>query len=93
LDRALAHAVAVDDLASVRALLAEGADVNARADEGETVLMTAALLGRTAIVQCLVAEGADLEAKDRRRETALMKADQHGHEAIVHLLKQAEATD
>jgi uncharacterized protein len=62
LDRALVHAVTVGDIAAVQALLEQGADVNARAATGETVLMLAASAARPELVEILIARGANEEA-------------------------------
>ena len=43
-------------------LIAEGADVNAKDDNGRTPLMDAARKGNKEIVELLIAEGADVNA-------------------------------
>src|SRR5712691_9176289 len=67
----LALAAEVGDTATVEALLAHGADVNAREQEGMTALQMAAWEGDTAIVKALLAHGADVNARDQRSMTAL----------------------
>ena len=52
-------------------LLAAGADVNARRDNGQTALHGAAQWGWTEYVKQLAASGAQLEAKDRNGATPL----------------------
>jgi ankyrin repeat protein len=52
-------------------LLAAGADVNARRDNGQTALHGAAQWGWTAYAKMLAAAGANLDAKDRNGATPL----------------------
>jgi len=77
----------------VQALLAKGADVNAKANDGQTALMVASsheqgfgLLDHPNIVPALLAQGADVNAKDRTGQTALMHASYSGHLDIVRAL-------
>src|SRR5689334_19781450 len=67
---------AVDRGASnvVGLLLDRGADVNARADTGDTPLIRAAANGYTDTVRLLIARGADLSARDSEDGTALIAA-------------------
>jgi len=71
-DKALLDAVAKGDHASVKALLARGADVNARDDGGATALMRAALYADADLMKTLLAGGADVNAKNRAGANALM---------------------
>ena len=50
----LVGAAARGDVATVRALLAAGADVNAKSAEGDTALMGAAVKGHTETVKALL---------------------------------------
>ena len=59
---------------SLRRLLAEGAEVNSRDNEGNTLLMLAAHAGNLAMVHALIKSGADVNACDERGWTPLMKA-------------------
>ena len=70
----LLDAVTAGDAVRVRALLAAGADCNARNGDGATVLMLAAYAGRLDLVEALIAAGADVNATDERGWGALMKA-------------------
>ena len=66
-------------------LLAKGANVNAKDNEGKTVLMWAVdpqLSGSIEKVQALLEKGADVNAKDNNGRTALMWA-LSGHERFV----------
>ncbi len=68
------------DTAAVKALLANGADPNAKAGRvGWTVLMVAAMKGHTAAVETLLGAGADVNAKDKDGWAALMWAANEGH--------------
>ena len=70
----------------MQALIDNGADVNAKADNGGTALMGASIGGHKEIVQLLLANGADVNAKGNNGETALMAASSLGHKEIVQLL-------
>ncbi len=56
---------------TVRALLDQGADINARDNNGWTVLMAAVNGGKDAMVRLLLEKGADVNAKDKDGSTAL----------------------
>jgi uncharacterized protein len=56
----------------VQALIAKGADVNAKRNDGLTALMTASRRDRIDVVQALLDRGADVNAKDNSGLTALM---------------------
>ena len=70
----LIEAVNANDSASVRELLAGGADANSRDAYGATALMNAAYMGNLEMVNDLLAAGAEVDAKDELGWTALMKA-------------------
>ena len=55
-------------------LLQEGAQINARNEEGSTPLIEAAGYGRLSIVGALLKKGADLEARNKHGSTALLVA-------------------
>jgi ankyrin repeat protein len=68
----LVDASEAGDIATVRALLAQGAHVNARDSAQEnTALMVASFRGHLDVVQALLSKGADLNAKTKRGNTAL----------------------
>ena len=56
----------------VKSLLDNGADVNARNNNGQTALMGASWMDHTEIVQLLLENGADVNAKSNDGQTALM---------------------
>ena len=67
----------------IAALLAKGADVNARSSEGKTALLLAAERGRTETVSKLLQSGADVDAADASGQTAVERAAREGHREIV----------
>ena len=73
---------------TLRYLLANGADVNAKDSEGTTALMVAAGDGQTSIVQLLLDAGADLDAKNAQGDTAWLRAGMAGNMEIVDLFKK-----
>ena len=81
------------DITAVNALLAKGAEVNAKDKDGRTALMYAAGNGHTETVETLLAKGAEVNAEDKGGRTALMYATWKGHTKIVRLLKQAGARE
>jgi len=76
------------DTAAVRALLKQGADVNAAEGDGTTALHWAARAGDAELVQMLVYAGANVKAATRLGAyTPLMMAAQAGHaEAVAALV-------
>ena len=88
---ALMDAVAAGQLRSIRALLAAGANVNARASDGRTPLIEAAVHGRPKSVRLLIAAHADLNYEQRGWGTALEAAERNGHNNIAALLREAGA--
>ena len=79
------------DLARLRALLDEGADVNARDRYHQTGLMLAAQGGHAECVRLLLAHGADPDVAAKFSLTALMLAVIGGHAECVRLLMAAGA--
>ena len=75
----------------VKKLIAKGADINARRQDGLTALMMASLKGHSNIVKLLIANRADVNAKDKLGYTALMGACKGGHPDTVKLLIASKA--
>src|SRR5215204_2704509 len=63
-----------NDLKELRALLEQGADPNSYDEDGDHLLMYAALYGTTDCMQLLIEKGSDVNAKNKLDETALMWA-------------------
>ena len=61
-----------DNLTSLKARLAKGAQVDARDRRGNTLLMHAAAIGSTEAVKLLLGSGADVNAKNELEATALI---------------------
>jgi len=85
------------NLTAVKAFLDAGADVNAKDEEGYTVLMIAAknsaleterLIEQYKIVQLLVDKGADVNAKQKDGHTALKYARRNDLAQVIKILKQ-----
>jgi hypothetical protein len=89
--RALAHAALEGDTATVRTLVADGADVNVRDRGGNTPLSDAALFGHPDTVEALLAAGAKVDPRDNRGDTPLLRASQDGYTSVVRLLLAAGA--
>ena len=75
----------------MRALLASGADLHLRLDDGSTALTSAAAHGRQEVVHLLLQHGAPIDAPDRDGYTALMRAAIRGRVAVVRTLLDAGA--
>ncbi len=91
-DSPVADAAMRDDVAAVRALLADGADVNAPRGDGMTGLHWAALNGNAEIARLLIGAGADLDAATRiGAHTPLHVAGREGSGEIVAVLADAGA--
>ena len=75
-------------------LIGRGADVNARNEYGQTVLMQQSEAGNAAVVQKLVAAGAALDAVEPQWDmTALAYALHNEHMDVVAILREAGAQD
>lgn len=61
-------------LKNVQSLIAEGANVNATGEFGETALMGAARFNHTQVSEFLLSKGADVNLRDSKERTALMLA-------------------
>ena len=71
----------------------QGADLNAKANDGTTALMNAAYTGNIDIVKMLLKAGAEVNVKAHNGYTALMIAKRKGHREIINLLKQEGAVE
>ena len=73
--------------AAIAALLAAGAEINAKDNDGGTALMLAAEGGHAAAIEALLAAGAEINAKENDGMTALMYAEAGEHEHAARLLR------
>ena len=88
----VADAAMAKDAAAVRALLKQGADVNAAQGDGMTALHWAASSGDLELVQMLMYAGANLRAATRLNGyTPLFLAGREGQAAIIETLLKAGA--
>ena len=90
----LLGAASSGDTAAAARLLAQGADVDAKNNQGDTALLLAAKAGKIDTARLLVEKGANIEAKNDEGETALIAACTSGHADIAQLLvEKGAATD
>ena len=85
------HSAVADggDSRIARALVAAGADVNAKQRHGWTPLHGAAHSGDRELVELLLARGADPDATHQEGKTALDLAREKGHADVVNVLEAA----
>jgi len=74
------------DIAKVKSLIEEGADVDAKGSWDKTPLHNAAYSGHKAVVELLIANSADVNAKDRNGRPPLHYAVLKGHKEVTELL-------
>ena len=84
---ALRGAVADGDIAVVKNLVSEGADVNAKYKGGWTPLHFAAFDGYIEVVKFLVSKGADVNVKNDGDKTPLDLAKQYERSEVVEYLE------
>jgi RNA polymerase sigma factor (sigma-70 family) len=75
-------------LMSIEQMLVDGVGVDARDENGQTLLHWAALHGYLDAVELLVQHRADLEARDDAGQTPLQIAEEMGHGEVVDLLRR-----
>lgn len=78
-------------VAEIEKLLARGADINTKNEDGQTPLLSAVANQeeRSDAVKFLLNKGADANAKDKNGQTALMLAARNGHsDSVVALLEK-----
>jgi outer membrane protein OmpA-like peptidoglycan-associated protein len=90
-EKAMVNAVTAGDTAKVQSLLDKGVSPNLKTDDGKSILMLAAYLGKTDIAKLLIEKGADVNAKDNDGKTALMYAAEKGNIELAKLLLEKGA--
>ncbi|MBI5570704.1 MAG: ankyrin repeat domain-containing protein [Desulfomonile tiedjei] len=88
----LRSAVFEGNLQDIHRLLAQGADANARDDDGYTLLIWAQLGNRPEAVKLLLDRGAEINAPDGGGYTALHQAAMAGRDAIMEVLLERGAS-
>jgi ankyrin repeat protein len=84
----LQGAAAMQNLELARLLIARGANVNCRGEEGVTPLHEAAGNGQIELVKLLLANGANVNAKDDQGKTPLATALEYKQAAIAKFLQE-----
>jgi ankyrin repeat protein len=87
----VADAAMRSDLATVRTLISQRADVNATQGDGATALHWAVYKGNKDMVDALIAAGANVKAANREGATPLSLASVNGDAAILSALLKAGA--
>jgi ankyrin repeat protein len=85
----LMHAALLGDVARIKRLLREGADLNAVSPDGSTALIYAATNDNSAATECLLKAGADPNAEMKGGGNALTAAVVTDHRRNVELLLRA----
>lgn len=80
------EAIKKDDPITVKALIAAGADVNAKNKFGQTPLHIAAVRGYNEIISLLITEGANVNTRNKRGLAPIHAAAWSGHKETVALL-------
>lgn len=88
----LAFAAMTGNAAGVDTLLAKGAKVNTRRNDGTTVLMMACNSGSPQVVSELIKRKANVNAKNDSQSTALIYAARNGHTEVGEMLIKAGAS-
>src|SRR5262245_40898014 len=86
LDRELIAAATRGDAATVKKLIAQGANVNAKDEKQDSAFLLASANGHTEVVRLTLAAGADLRSTNRYGGTGLIPACHRGHLETVKLL-------
>jgi len=88
---AVADAARADDLATVRKLIKEHADVNATANDGSAALLWAAYHANAEMTKALLAAGATVDAANHYGVTPLLQASRNGGVEVIRALLDAGA--
>lgn len=90
-DSPVVKAAKAGDLATVRKLIAQGADVNIPEGDGSTALLWAAYNSNVEMVRALVGAGAVWDAANHYGMTPLLQASRTGDAAVMEVLLKAGA--
>ena len=82
----LHYAIKKGNVELAQLLIAKGADVNCKNEDGVTPMHEAASLGRSDVVNILLVNGADPDVQGREGDTPIFWARCRGHEHIVEIL-------
>ena len=77
----------------VEFLIANGADINAKGEEGYTPLYMTAFEGPAATAELLIAKASDVNTRSANGRTPLEVAVQHGHLVLVDVRCKHGAND
>jgi len=86
MEKIMEYGVEQNSIDICKMLIAAGADVNARGNNGSTLLMAAAELERPQICELLLGSGANVDAQDAKGLTPLIHAATAGKRAMVQFL-------
>ncbi|HEU4907686.1 MAG TPA: ankyrin repeat domain-containing protein, partial [Propionibacteriaceae bacterium] len=89
LNQQLIKAAWDNDLRSARALIAEGADVNAKDNTVQSAYLISTSEGYLELLNLTLKHGADVDSKDSFNGTGLIRAADRGHADIAGRLVQA----
>ncbi len=89
LDADLRDAAWENDATRVKALVARGADVNAKDESQQSAYLVATSEGRLSLLRLALANGAEVDDKDSWNGTGLIRAAERGHGLVVGALLQA----
>ena len=88
----LVAAAARGDVAAVRSLLDDGADVDERRDDGRTAVTAAALGDHVEVARVLIAAGADVDLQDSDRNNPLLVTGETGSVAMLREVLRGDPT-
>jgi uncharacterized protein len=93
LDAQVRAAAAVNDVSSVRRLVEQGANVNAKdaSEESAYLIATSEIGDDPRLLEVTLAAGADVAAKDRFNGTGLIRAAERGYARIVRRLLRTDS--
>ncbi len=91
LDAALIVAARSGDLANVKTLLAQGAQVTATDASGATALIAATYGNHVEVARVLIQAGADVNVQDQTRQSAFLITTSEGYVELLRLTLQAGA--